>query len=93
MYTSPLYSGRANDNYITKQCAFLNYLLPGDEVMADRGFTIGEALCSWRVKLNMPAFMKGRSQLSEEETIDLRKIAAERIHVESYHENEVLSYS
>jgi hypothetical protein len=82
MYVSPLYGGRASDNYITKHCGFLNYLLPRDEVMADRGFTIGEDMCSRRVKLNIPAFMKGRSQLSEEETIDSRRIAAERIHVE-----------
>ncbi|XP_052784430.1 uncharacterized protein LOC128220189 [Mya arenaria] len=82
MYISPLYGGRASDNFITKNCGFLDYLLPGDEVMADRGFTIGEDLCSRRVKLNIPAFMKGRSQLSEQETIDSRRIAAERIHVE-----------
>lgn len=49
MYVSPLYGGRASDNYITKHCGFLNYLLPGDEVMADRGFTIGEDMCSRRV--------------------------------------------
>jgi hypothetical protein len=61
---------------------FLDYLVPGDEVMADRGFTIGEEMCSRMVKLNIPAFMKGRAQLSEQETIDSRRIAAERIHVE-----------
>ena len=82
MYISPLYGGRASDNFITKNCGFLDCLLPGDEVMADRGFTIGEDMCSRRVKLNIPAFMKGRSQLSEQETIDSRRIAAERIHVE-----------
>ena len=82
MYVSPLYGGRASDNYITKKCGFLDYLLPGDEVMADRGFTIGEDMCSRRVKLNIPAFMKGRTQLSEEETVDSRRIAAQRIHVE-----------
>ena len=54
MYISPLYGGRASDNFITKNCGFLN----------------------------IPAFMKRRSQLSEQETIDSRRIAAERIHVE-----------
>ncbi|XP_052225020.1 uncharacterized protein LOC127840648 [Dreissena polymorpha] len=82
MFISPLYGGRASDNFITKSSGFLNYLLPGDEVMADRGFTIGEELCARRVKLNIPAFMKGRSQLSEQETIDSRRIASVRIHVE-----------
>jgi hypothetical protein len=82
MFISPLYGGRASDNFITKNCGFLEYLLPGDEVMADRGFTIAEDLCARRVKLNIPAFLKGRTQLSEEETIDSRRIASDRIHVE-----------
>jgi len=82
MYVSPLYGGRASDNFITKSCGFLNYLLPGDEVMADRGFTIAEDLCARQVKLNIPSFMKGRSQLTQQETIESRRIASVRIHVE-----------
>lgn len=82
MFVSPLFGGRASDNYITKHSGFLDYLLPGDEVMADRGFTISEDLCARRVKLNIPAFMKGRDQLSEYEVIDTRRIASNRIHVE-----------
>ena len=50
--------------------------------MADRGFTISEELCARRVKLNIPAFMKGRDQLSEHEVIETRRIASNRIHVE-----------
>lgn len=57
-------------------------LLPGDEVMADRRFTISEDLCARQVNINIPSFMKGRSQLSEEETIELRRIASVHIHVE-----------
>ena len=51
--------------YITKSSGFLHYLEPGDEVMADRGFTISEDLSALRVKLNIPTFMKGRSQLTD----------------------------
>ena len=82
MFISKAYGGRASDNFITKSCGFLNYLLPGDEVMADRGFTISEELCARQVKLNIPAFMKGRTQLSAQETIESRRIASVRIHVE-----------
>lgn len=82
MFISKLYGGRASDVFITKSSGFLDYLLPGDEVMADRGFTISEELCFRRVKLNIPAFMKGRDQLSEQEVIDTRRIASDRIHVE-----------
>ena len=76
MYVSKAYGGRSSDNYITKNCGFLNYLLPGDEVMADRGFTIWEELCARQVKLNIPAFMKGRLQLSAQETIESRRIVS-----------------
>ena len=79
MYVSPLYGGRASDNFITKSCGFLNYILSGDEVMADRGFTIAEDICARQVKLNIPSFMKGRSQ---QETLESRRIASARIHVE-----------
>ena len=82
MFISKAYGGRASDNFITKSCGLLDYLLPGDEVMADRGFTIGEELCARQVKLNIPAFMKGRKQLSAQETIESRRIASVRIHVE-----------
>lgn len=81
MFISPLYGGMASDNFITKNCGFLNYLHPCDEIMADRGFTIFEELYAGRVKLNIPS-LKGRKQLSEQETIELRRIAAQGIHVE-----------
>lgn len=35
-----------------------------------------------KVKLNIPAFMKGRTQLSEKETTESRRIASVRIYVE-----------
>ncbi len=82
MFVSHGYGGRASDRFITKGSGFLDYLDPGDEVMADRGFTIREELFSLRVKLNMPALMKGRSQLTDAETTESRRIAAVRIHVE-----------
>ena len=82
MFLSDSYGGRASDKYITKSSGFLHYLDPGDEVMADRGFTISEDLFALRVKLNIPAFMKGGSQLTDEETTESRRITAVRIHVE-----------
>jgi hypothetical protein len=83
MFLSDSYGGRASDKYITKSSGFLHYLDPGDEVMADRDFTISEDLFALRVKLNIPTFMKGRSQHTDEETTESRRIAAVRIHVES----------
>ena len=49
--------------------------------MADRGFTIEEELRFLNVKLNIPAFMDGREQLSENEVKESQTIASVRIHV------------
>ncbi|KAK7475078.1 hypothetical protein BaRGS_00033691 [Batillaria attramentaria] len=60
---------------------FLNFLLPGDEIMADRGFTIEDWVFEKHAKLNIPAFSHGH-QLTEEEVASTRRLANVRIHVE-----------
>lgn len=82
MFLSKCYGGRASDKFITRKSGFYNYLQPNDEVMADRGFTIGEELFALRVNLNIPSFLRGRKQLTEKEVIESRRIASVRIHVE-----------
>ena len=52
----------------TMDSGFLDYLRAGDEVMADRGFTIRDLLDERRVSLNIPAFTYRRNQLTNEET-------------------------
>ena len=82
MFVSDGYGGRASDNHVTKTCGLLNFLRPGDEVMADRGFTIGEQLFARQVKLNIPPFLKKRAQMTEKEVTETRRVASVRIHVE-----------
>ena len=82
MFISRAYGGRASDVFITEDSKFLDYLRPGDEIMADRGFTIDELLFPRRVKLNIPSFLKGRKQLSAENVTETRRIAHVRIHIE-----------
>ena len=50
--------------------------------MADRGFDIMEDLALLGVKLNIPPFLRGKSQLDHRELIETRRIASLRIHVE-----------
>ena len=50
--------------------------------MADRGFDIQDDLTPLGVKLNMPPYLKGKSQLTMNEMIETRRIASARIHVE-----------
>lgn len=46
--------------------------------MADRGFTIGDLLFLLKVKFNIPAFTKGKDQLSEEGVTETGRIATVR---------------
>ncbi|KAL2103351.1 hypothetical protein ACEWY4_000219 [Coilia grayii] len=82
MFISPGYGGRCSDKFITTNSGFLEYLRPGDQVMADRGFVIQDLLLERRVKLVIPAFTKKSMQLSEEDTTNTRRIANVRVHVE-----------
>ena len=80
MLISRAYRGGQVTSLLYKIVAFFNNLLPGDEAMADRGFTIQDLLFPLRVKLNIPAFTSGE-QLSDEEVTITRRRANVRIHV------------
>ncbi|KAG1951020.1 hypothetical protein F2P79_011251 [Pimephales promelas] len=82
MFISDAYAGRSSDKFITMDSGFLDYLRAGDEVMADRGFTIRDLLDERKVSLNIPAFTYRRNQLTNEETTRTRRVANVRIHVE-----------
>ncbi|KAL2095746.1 hypothetical protein ACEWY4_007894 [Coilia grayii] len=82
MFISPAYGGRCSDKFISTHSGFLEYLRPGNEVMADRGFLIQDLLHERKVKLVMPAFTKRGLPLSEEDTTSTRRIANVRVHVE-----------
>ena len=65
-----------------EDCGILQLLEEGDSVMADRGFDIEEDLVLLGVKLNIPPFLRGNSQLSAKEQVKTQRIASLRIHVE-----------
>ena len=81
-FVSDTWEGRTSDKYITEHCGILNKLLPGDVVLADRGFDIGDSVGMMQARLHIPAFTKGKSQLSAMEVQETREIANVRIHVE-----------
>lgn len=47
--------GHASDKYITEHCGILKKLLPGDIVLADRGFDIAESVGMMQAQLHIPA--------------------------------------
>ena len=80
-YISSGWGGRTSDKYITENSSFLSYLVPGDLILADRGFDIRDSVSTCCSSLVMPAFTKGKSQLSGIEVEQTQRIANVRIHV------------
>ena len=80
-FVSEAWGGRTSDKFLTENCGILKNLLPGDLVLADRGFTIQE-VWYYGAKLHIPAFTKGKSQLDPVEIEETRKIASVCIYVE-----------
>ena len=72
-YISEAWVGRTSDKYLTENCGFLEYLIPGDMVMADRGFTISESVGLKHAK--------GKDQLDPVDVERTRGIANVTIHV------------
>ncbi|KAF4528333.1 hypothetical protein B566_EDAN006587 [Ephemera danica] len=70
IFISKAWGGRTSDKHLTENCGILNNILPGDGVMADRGFNIAESL-------NL-----SKNQLSLLETKTSRNMSNLRIHVE-----------
>lgn len=81
-FISEGWGGRVSDKQITLESSYMDYLTHGDEVMADRGFLIKDECAARGVTLHLPAFTKGRKQLSNKHVICSRKLSKLRIHVE-----------
>ncbi|KAM7306872.1 uncharacterized protein ISCGN_010528 [Ixodes scapularis] len=82
MFVSCAYGGRASDKFIVEDSFFAEYLSDDDQVMADRGFSLSAEMREKGVKLNIPAFTRGRKQITEKEATESRRISRLRIHVE-----------
>jgi hypothetical protein len=76
------WGGRVSDKHLTENSGLLDKLLPGDVVLADRGFTISDSVAVRNAELRMPAFTRGRDQLTALELEESRTISNVRIHVE-----------
>ena len=81
-FISQLYTGSISDREIVERSGILD--LPfneGDDVMADKGFTI-EDLLPLGVSLNIPPFLGEAQQMPPEDVVKTQVVATLRIHVE-----------
>ena len=76
------WGGRVSDKHLTRQSGILRKLLPGDILLADRGFDIAEDVALMQASLEIPVFTKGMPQLSPIDVEKTRKLANVRIHIE-----------
>ena len=84
-FISQAWGGRVSDKEITQRTGvhgFLDKVEYGNDIMADRGFTIAEDLAVCGSRLLIPAFTRGKQQLSQREVEKTRQLARVRIHVE-----------
>ena len=81
-FISKGWGGRVSDVYLTEHSGLLQHLLPGDVVLADRGFTIEESVGVLCAEVKHPPFTRGKPQLSKLEIDTSRQLSQVRIHVE-----------
>ena len=81
-FVSCAWGGRISDKHLTVNCGFLSKLLPGDIVLADRGFDIDEDVARMQATLQIPAFTCGCVQLSPQYLEKTRQLGNVRIHIE-----------
>lgn len=82
-YCSKCYGGRASDKSIFLQSGLLQKMIPGqDAIMVDKGFLIKSECDEYNIKLVRPPFANKNNQMTEEESLETRNVAAARVHVE-----------
>ena len=81
-FVSDVFEGAISDPEIFIKSGLLELLLPGDLVVADRGFTVHDELQSIGATLNIPPFLNRRDHLTPQEEIETKKMAKQRIYVE-----------
>ncbi|XP_076350612.1 uncharacterized protein LOC143247080 [Tachypleus tridentatus] len=82
IFISKGWGGRTSDVHLTENCGFLANIIPGDVILADRGFTVSESVAFCNVELKIPTFTKGKQQLSALDVETSRVLASARIDVE-----------
>jgi len=85
-FVSKAWGGRVSDKVITLRSGILDLLEKDDQVMADRGFLIDDAIAARNAVLIRPAFTKGHKQMPAKSVEDSRQQSTLRIHVERLNE-------
>ncbi|KAK2863569.1 hypothetical protein Q5P01_003102 [Channa striata] len=80
-FISKGWGGCTGDKRIAEKSGFLDKLLPGDIVLADRGFDVKQSVGLMCAEVRMSAFTRGRHQLEAKDAEETRCTAHLRSHV------------
>ena len=82
-FISRVWGGHTSDRHIVQKDGdlLIPRLEPGDIILADKGFTVGDLLPS-DIGLNMPPFVSSSKQMTRDEFFKTQQIASPRIVVE-----------
>ena len=85
-FISHPYGGNTSDRHIA-EAELIDKIEPGDAVMVDRGFNIGDLLLQHSAKLHMPSLTRKKEDgtgrtLSASEIVKTMEVASLRVHVE-----------
>lgn len=81
-YVSNGYAGSASDRQIVERSKLLQICDSGDSIMADRGFNVQDLFASKGISINIPSFLKGKSQIPGVQLKIDQKLASQRVHIE-----------
>ncbi|CAN7946807.1 unnamed protein product [Ixodes hexagonus] len=81
-FISKCWGGKVSDLELTRHCGFLDFIQSEDLIMADRVFPIEELLAIRGASLIVPAYTRGKTQLTRREVEVSRRISSVRIQVE-----------
>ena len=76
------YVGRTTHKHIVQDSGFVRKLIPGDQVLADKGFQIAEDVALAGATLSTPAYVRNQSQMTLRDTEYSRQVSNVRIHIE-----------
>ena len=77
VFLSQCWGGRVSDKTLIRQeSGFLQLLEYGDVVLADRGFTVNDDIRLHGAKLEIPAFTRGKVQLTQRDVEVSKKLSS-----------------
>ena len=82
VFISSGFSGNASDRFTIEQSGILDKLIPGQRILADKGYTARDLFARKKCFLTIPSFLSG-GRFSSKEALESRAIASVRIRVEN----------